>query len=252
MRLAGKIALVTGGSLGIGRAIAIRFAREGAKVAISGRGKAALDETAAVIRERNGEGLAFESDVQHVEQVNAMIDGVLHKWGRIDVLVHNAGINAPVPFLDMPLEQWDRHMNVNLRGAFLVSQRVCQEMAARKQQGSIVFISSVNGLAAEANLAHYNASKGGMNLLAMSIALELAPLGIRVNALCPGFIETRLTKPVIDDAPAIEHYLRSIPMGRVGQPDEIADAALFLASEESRYMTGHCLVVDGGQIVKLS
>lgn len=252
MRLAGKIALVTGGSLGIGRAIAIRFAREGAKVAISGRGKAALDETAAVIRERNGEGLAFESDVQHVEQVNAMIDGMLHKWGRIDVLVHNAGINAPVPFLDMPLEQWDRHMNINLRGAFLVSQRVCQEMAARKQQGSIVFISSVNGLAAEANLAHYNASKGGMNLLAMSIALELAPLGIRVNALCPGFIETRLTKPVIDDAPAIEDYLRSIPMGRVGQPEEIADAALFLASEESRYMTGHCLIVDGGQIVKLS
>lgn len=252
MRLEGKIALVTGGSLGIGRAIAIRFAREGAKVAISGRGKAALDETAAVIRERGGEVLTFESDVQHVGEVNALIDGVLQEWGRIDVLVHNAGINAPVPFLEMPLEHWDRHMNVNLRGAFLVSQRVCQSMAERKRQGSIIFMSSVNGLAAEANLAHYNASKGGMNLLAMSIALELAPLGIRANALCPGFIETRLTKPVIDDAPAIEDYLRTIPMGRVGRPEEIADAALFLASEESRYMTGHCLVVDGGQIIKLS
>lgn len=252
MRLAGKIALVTGGSLGIGRAVAVRFAREGARVAISGRGKAALEEAAAVIREQGGEALTFESDVGHAAQVNAMVDGVLNEWGRIDVLVHNAGINAPVPFLEMPLVQWDRHMNVNLRGTFLVSQRVCREMAARKQPGSIVFMSSVNGLAAEANLAHYNASKGGMNLLAMSIALELAPLGIRVNALCPGFIETRLTQPVIDDAPAILDYLRTIPMGRVGQPEEIADAALFLASDESRYMTGHCLVVDGGQLAKLS
>lgn len=252
MRLAGKIALVTGGSLGIGRAIAIRLVQEGAKAAICGRGKLALEETSYAIRELGGEVLAFETDVQQADQVNAMVDGVLQKWGRIDVLVHNAGINVPVPFLEMPLEQWDRHINVNLRGSFLVSQRVCQEMAARKQSGSVIFVSSVNGLAAEANLAHYNASKGGMNLLAMSIALELAPLGIRVNALCPGFIETRLTKPVIDDAPAIQDYLRTIPMGRVGQPEEIADAALFLASEESRYMTGHCLVVDGGQLIKLS
>lgn len=251
-RLAGKVAIVTGGSLGIGRAIAHAFSREGAKVAICGRGKPALEQTMEEIRQSGGEALVFEADVQHPEPVDAMVDAVLKAWGRIDVLVHNAGVNAPVPFLDMPLSQWDRHIHINLRGTFIVAQRVCKEMAAREQTGSIILMSSVNGLAAEANLAHYNASKGGVNLLAMSIALELAPLGIRCNAICPGFIETRLTKPVIEDAPAIADYLRTIPMGRVGQPEEIADAALFLASDESRYVTGHCLVVDGGQLIKLS
>ncbi|TMV51908.1 SDR family oxidoreductase [Paenibacillus mesophilus] len=252
MRLQQKTALITGGSLGIGRAIAIRFAQEGAKVAISGRGKPALEEAAAMIRDIGGEALIFESDVQDRAQVNKMVDGILERWDRIDVLVHNAGINSPVPFLDMTEEEWDRHIDINLKGAFLVSQRVCREMADRKHHGSVIFISSVNGLAAEANLAHYNASKGGMNLLAMSMAVELAPLGIRVNSLCPGFIETRLTKPVIDNGPLIRDYLRTIPMGRVGQPEEVADAALFLASDESRYMTGHCMVIDGGQLIKLS
>ncbi|MBP1988618.1 SDR family NAD(P)-dependent oxidoreductase [Paenibacillus eucommiae] len=248
----GKIALITGGSLGIGRAIAQRFAWEGAKVAISGRGSAALEEAASFIREQGGEVLILESDVQDQVQVHRMVDDVLHKWGSIDVLVHNAGINNPTPFLDISEAEWDRHININLKGAFLVSQRVCREMVKRKQQGAVILMSSVNGLAAEADLAHYNTSKGGMNLLAMSMALELAPLGIRVNALCPGFIETRLTKPVIDNKQAINDYLKSIPMGRVGQPEEIADAAVFLASEQSRYITGHCLVVDGGQIIKLS
>lgn len=252
MRLKHKTALVTGGSLGIGRAIAIRLAQEGAKVAISGRGKPALEEAAAMIRDKGGEALTFESDVQDRAQVNGMIDGILERWDRIDVLVHNAGINSPVPFLDITEEEWDRHLDINLKGAFLVSQRVCREMADRKHPGSVIFISSVNGLAAEANLAHYNASKGGMNLLAMSMAVELAPLGIRVNSLCPGFIETRLTKPLIDNGPLIRDYLRTIPMGRVGQPEEVADAALFLAGDESRYMTGHCMVVDGGQLIKLS
>lgn len=252
VRLANHIALITGGSLGIGRAIALRFAREGAKVAISGRGRASLEEAAAIIREHGGDVLTLESDVQNQDQVNTMIDHVLEQWGRVDLLVHNAGINEPTPFLDITEEAWDRHMNINLKGAFLVSQRVCKEMIKRQQIGSVVLMSSVNGLAAEADLAHYNASKGGMNMLAMSMALELAPHGIRVNSLCPGFIETRLTKPLMDNAPAIKEYLRTIPMGRVGQPGEIADVALFLASDESRYITGHCMVVDGGQMIKLS
>jgi NAD(P)-dependent dehydrogenase (short-subunit alcohol dehydrogenase family) len=252
MRLDNNIALITGGSLGIGRAIALRFAREGAKVAISGRNRASLEEAAGMIREQGGEVLTLESDVQDQDQVNRKIDQILDKWGRIDVLVHNAGINNPTPFLEITAEEWDRHININLKGAFLVSQRVCKEMTKQQQKGSVILMSSVNGLAAEADLAHYNASKGGLNMLAMSMALELAPLSIRVNSLCPGFIETRLTKPVIDNAPAIQEYLRTIPMGRVGQPDEVADVALFLASEESRYITGHCMVVDGGQMIKLS
>jgi NAD(P)-dependent dehydrogenase (short-subunit alcohol dehydrogenase family) len=125
-------------------------------------------------------------------------------------------------------------------------------MVRQGSGGSIIMMSSVNGLAAEAGQAHYNTTKGGMNSLSMSMALELAEYGIRVNSLCPGFIETRLTKPLIDNPPAIADYLRTIPMKRVGQPDEIASAALFLASDESRYMTGTTMVVDGGQLIKLS
>ncbi|GGD80109.1 SDR family NAD(P)-dependent oxidoreductase [Paenibacillus nasutitermitis] len=252
MRLNNKIALITGGSQGIGRAIAVRFAAEGAKVAISGRGLEALKETAAYITEQGGQVLIFEGDVQYKDQVNQMVDSVINQWGRIDILVNNAGVNHTAAFLEITEEDWDWHMNINLKGTFLVSQRVSLEMVKQNQGGSIIQMSSVNGLAAEADQAHYNTTKGGINLLAMSMALELAHYNIRVNALCPGFIETRLTKPLIDNPPAITSYLQTIPMKRVGQPEDISAAALFMASDESSYMTGHCMVVDGGQIIKLS
>lgn len=252
MRLSGKTAIVTGGSHGIGQAIAVRFAREGANVAICGRGAAALDETAELIRAAGAEVMTMETDVSNKAQVDRFVDETIARWGCIDVAVINAGICEVSPFLDMTEEQWDRHMSVNLKGAFLVSQRVAREMAIRGAGGSIIQMSSVNGLAAEAGQAHYNTTKGGMINLAMSMALELAEYGIRVNALCPGFIETRLTKPLIDNPPAIAEYLRTIPMKRVGRPEDIADAALFLASNESAYMTGTSMVVDGGQLIKLS
>jgi glucose 1-dehydrogenase len=252
MRLNNKVALITGGSQGIGRAIAVRFAAEGAKVAISGRGLEALNETAAYISEQGGQVLIIEGDVQYKEQVERMVDNVMKQWGRIDILVNNAGVNRTAPFLEITEEDWDWHMNINLKGTFLVSQRVSLEMVKQNHGGSIIQMSSVNGLAAEADQAHYNATKGGINLLAMSMALELARYDIRVNSLCPGFIETRLTKPLIDNPLAIGEYLKTIPMQRVGQPEDIAAAALFMASDESSYMTGHCMVVDGGQIIKLS
>lgn len=251
MRLENKIALITGGSLGIGRAIAARFAEEGAKVTITGRSRSALDEAVAEISAQGGDIAALSGDVQYKADVERMVAEVLDRHGRIDVLVLNAGICNPAPFLEITEEEWDRHIAINLKGAFLFGQRVAKEMV-KQGAGSIIHMSSVNGLAAEAGQAHYNTTKGGMNLLAMSMALELAPYGVRVNSLCPGFIETRLTKPLIDNPPAISEYLKTIPMGRVGQPEDIADAALFLASDDSRYMTGHCLVVDGGQLIKLS
>jgi NAD(P)-dependent dehydrogenase (short-subunit alcohol dehydrogenase family) len=252
MRLSGKVALITGGSTGIGKAVAVRYAQEGAKVAITGRDRETLRKTAEEIASSGGEAIFTDGDVQRMEDVRRMVDAVLTRWQTIDIVVNNAGICSPAPFLKIEEEDWDRHMAINLKGTFLAGQATAREMVRLNVKGSIVNMSSVNGLAAEGNQAHYNATKGGINLLTMSMALELAPLGIRVNALCPGFIETRLTKPLIDKPAAIGSYLKTIPMGRVGMPEEIADAALFLASDESRYMTGHCLVVDGGQLIKLS
>lgn len=251
MRLKGKVALVTGGATGIGRAIAERFAREGALVAIAGNEAEALDKAAEQLPEA-GEVIPIHGDVRSREDAGRMVQTVLERWQRIDVLVNSAGICRPAPFLELTEEEWDAHISVNLKGTFLVSQRVAQAMVRLGIGGSIINISSVNGLAAEADQAHYNASKGGVNLLTMSMALELAPYGIRVNALCPGFIETRLTRSLIDNPQAIGPYLKTIPMGRAGQPEEIASAAVFLASDDSSYMTGHCLVVDGGQMIRLS
>ncbi len=252
MRLKDKVAIVTGSSQGIGRAIATRFAAEGAKVAVTGLGKEALEETAAFLRNQGGQAIAIEADVRYRADIDRMVDNTLREWGRIDVLVNNAGVNRTASFLEITEEDWDWHLDVILKGTFLVSQRVAREMVKRGTGGSIIQMSSVNGLAAEADQAHYNAAKGGINLLAMSMAVELATHGIRVNSLCPGFIETPLTKPLINNPPAIADYLRTIPMNRVGQPEEIASAALFMASDESRYMTGHCMVIDGGQVIKLS
>ncbi|MGG1517040.1 SDR family NAD(P)-dependent oxidoreductase [Paenibacillus oryzisoli] len=252
MRLKHKVALVTGGAQGIGRAISLRFAREGAKVMLADVDPKALEKVSELMRAEGAEVLGVVADVQQKSEVDAMIEKAIARWGGLDIVVNSAGICRPAPFLEMTEADWELHLSVNLKGAFLVSQRAAREMVRQGTGGSIIQMSSVNGLAAESYQAHYNASKGGLNLLTMSMALELAEHGIRVNALCPGFIETRLTKPLIDNPQLIEAYVKTIPLQKVGQPEDIADAALFMASDESRYMTGHCMVIDGGQIIKLS
>ncbi len=252
MRLQGKIALITGGSHGIGRATAIRFAHEGAKVVITDVDRSALEQTVNEIHSFGGQALMFVADVQVRAQMVEVFNAVEEQWGPIHVVVNNAGICNLVSFLEIEEEDWERHIAINLTGLFAVSQIAARRMVATGVAGSIIQMSSVNGIRAEANQAHYNASKGGVNLLAMSMAVELAEFGIRVNALCPGFIETRLTKETIDDPIETENYLQTIPMKRVGQPEQIAEAAVFLASEASSYITGHQLVVDGGQVVKLA
>ncbi|SCW34373.1 NAD(P)-dependent dehydrogenase, short-chain alcohol dehydrogenase family [Paenibacillus tianmuensis] len=247
MRLKGKTALITGGTLGIGKAIALKFAQEGAKVAILD-----LEVNEEWMQSYKGEMMGIVCDVQYKSQVDAAIAQVTETFGHIDIAVINAGICELTPFLDITEEAWERHIAINLKGAFLVGQAVAKQMVESGVHGSIIHMSSVNGMRAENTQAHYNASKGGLNLLAMSMAVELASHHIRVNALCPGFIATRLTQAEIDNEAGIKEYLKTIPMKRVGLPEEIADAAVFMASDESRYMTGHCLVIDGGQLIKLA
>ncbi|WP_214627959.1 SDR family NAD(P)-dependent oxidoreductase [Paenibacillus agaridevorans] len=251
MRLLNQHALVTGGSSGIGQAIAYRFAREGARVTVSGNERNALEETVQSIFDFGGKAIAVLADVRSKADVERMAAEAVAAFGPIDTLVNSAGVCKPAPFLDIEEADWDLHIDVNLKGTFLCAQAVAREMI-KQGRGSIIHISSVNGLAAEGDQVHYNASKAGINSLTMSMALELAPHGIRVNGICPGFIHTRLTQPLIDNPQAIEPYLKTIPLGRIGNPEEIAAAALYLASDDSSYMTGHSMVVDGGQFIKLS
>lgn len=252
MRLKGKRTIITGGSRGIGRAIAIRYAQEGAEVIVTGRDEEVAREVCDEINASGGKAYPFGVDVQDSKQVSALIDFAQETYGAVDVLVANAGICEPAHFLDITEESWDRHIDINLKGVFLCGQAVAKLMVETKTPGKIVNMTSVNGLAGEGDQAHYNASKGAITLLTYSMAIDLATHGINVNAIAPGFIDTRLTRPLIDQPAAIGEYVKTIPMGRYGRPEEMAGAAVYLASSDSDYMTGHVMVVDGGQLIKLS
>lgn len=252
MNLEGKVAIVTGGAQGIGKGIVERYVKENAKVAIFDIDKDMLEATEAEMKSMGGDVMTFTVDVLSKEQIFNAVNAVADKWGHIDILVNDAGICPWADFLEIPEEDWDKVMGINLKGYFLMSQAVGRIMSKQKDGGSIIHMSSVNGLAAEAQIAHYNVSKGGINMLTMSMALELAKYNIRVNAICPGFIDTRLNRSDIENEEWLKEYLKTIPMGRVGKPSDIASAAFFLASDDSAYVTGHLLVVDGGQIIKLS
>lgn len=252
MNLEGKVAIVTGGAQGIGKGIVERYVKENAKVAIFDIDKDMLEVTEAEMKSMGGDVITFTVDVLSKEQIFNAVNAVADKWGHIDILVNDAGICPWADFLEIPEEDWDKVMGINLKGYFLMSQAVGRIMSKQKDGGSIIHMSSVNGLAAEAQIAHYNVSKGGINMLTMSMALELAKYNIRVNAICPGFIDTRLNRSDIENEEWLKEYLKTIPMGRVGKPSDIASAAFFLASDDSAYITGHLLVVDGGQIIKLS
>lgn len=252
MNLEGKVAIVTGGAQGIGKGIVERYVKENAKVAIFDIDKDMLEATEAEMKSMGGDVITFTVDVLSKEQIFNAVNAVADKWGHIDILVNDAGICPWADFLEIPEEDWDKVMGINLKGYFLMSQAVGRIMSKQKDGGSIIHMSSVNGLASEAQIAHYNVSKGGINMLTMSMALELAKYNIRVNAICPGFIDTRLNRSDIENEEWLKEYLKTIPMGRVGKPSDIASAAFFLASDDSAYITGHLLVVDGGQIIKLS
>jgi len=249
-RFAGKIAVVTGGGGEIGRATAKRLAAEGATVVAVDLNLQPAEETAAAITESGGKSWAWQTDVSRRDQVEAMANKVFRRHGRIDVLCNIAGIAPPAPFLETTDENWDATINVNLKGVFFCSQIVARLMVAGQIQGNIVNMASTNGLVGETGLVAYNASKFGVVGLTMTAAIELAPHKIRVNAVAPGMIRTKLSQAVLDADPSLaQTYFRDkIPMSRFGEPDEVAAAAAFLASDDASYITGHTLVIDGGQL----
>jgi NAD(P)-dependent dehydrogenase (short-subunit alcohol dehydrogenase family) len=240
-KLDGKVALITGAGSGIGRASAILFAQEGAKVAVADYVPAGGQETVKMIKDSGGEAVFIEADVSKTADVQRMVNATVEAYGRIDILFNNAGINGPlVRTAEASEEDWDRIININLKGVFLASKYSIPVMLSGGG-GAIVNTASIAGFMASPYDAAYSASKGGVIQLTKSIALEYAHQNIRVNCICPGVIETPMAEMEI--LPERAYY---IPQKRKGQPEDIARAALYLASEDSSYVTAASLVVDGG------
>ena len=248
-RLAGKVALITGGGTGIGRAIALAFAREGASVAVAGRRLEKLREVIAEIQRQGGAGLAMECDVSRAKDVERAVKGTVERFGRLNVLVNNAGMLHVSTVEGISEEEWNRVMAVNVNGPFLMSRAVLPEFRKRGG-GAIVNIGSVLGLVAMKDRAAYCASKGGVTMLTKAMAIDHGHENIRVNCICPSIVETELVKGLFDDSEQGEARrkgrLALIPLGRFGQPADVAEMAVFLASEESSWLTGAAIPLDGG------
>jgi NAD(P)-dependent dehydrogenase (short-subunit alcohol dehydrogenase family) len=254
MLLPGKAAIVTGAAQGIGQACAVRLAREGAKVALCDVSAAAVEQAAGGIQASGAEALAVAGDVARPADVSNIVAATLQAFGRIDVLVNNAGVVDDAPFLDLPIEEFDRVLGINLRGAFLMGQAVARQMASQAKgqagtaPGAIVNMSSINEKFALPDHVAYSISKGGISQLTKAMAIALAPLGIRVNAVGPGTIDTPLLENVVRDASFRAKVLSRTPLGRFGRPEEIAAIVAWLASDEASYVTGTTIFADGGRL----
>jgi NAD(P)-dependent dehydrogenase (short-subunit alcohol dehydrogenase family) len=247
-RFENQVAIVTGGAHGIGLATARRLASEGASVVVADLDYDAADHEVQAIKKTGGKAIAVQVDVTSRAEVEAMLALALEHYEQVDVLCNIAGIAVDENFLEITDEKWQKTLDINLTGVFLCSQVVARHMAERRIEGRIVNMASTNGLVGEGDLAAYNASKFGVVGLTMTMAIDLAPYNIRVNSVCPGLIKTRLTEPARINPQWTADYLRKIPLNRFGEPDEVAAAVAFLASTDSGFITGHQLVIDGGQL----
>ena len=244
--LAGKVAIVTGGSKGIGREIALVFAEAGADVVVSSRGlDSSLENVAEEIRTLGRRSLAVPADIRKKSDVERLVQMTLDEFGVIDILVNNAGILLVAPFVDHSEEDWDRIMDTNLKGYYLCSQAVVKRMMAQKQ-GNIINMASIRSIGASRGRVGYCVSKAGVVMLTRVMALEFASSNIRVNAIAPGWIKTQLNKHLWEKPDIIKQIKREVPLGYMAEPSVVAATALFLASDASSYITGHTLVVDGG------
>jgi len=251
--LANKVAIVTGGKRGIGKAIALAFAEAGADVAICGRviEDGELEATAGEIQKLGQRSLAIQADVTRKAEVDNLVQKVMHEFGTIDILVNNAGIMIRAPLLDMPEDDWEKVINVHLKGCYLCCQAVGRIMT-KQGRGNIINIASGAAFKANINRGAYCAAKAGMLMLTRVLALEVGSYNVRVNAIAPGFIKTELNRAIWDDPETLEQFLtrRATPLGRtIGKPSDIVGAALLLASDASSYMTGQTIVVDGGTLL---
>jgi NAD(P)-dependent dehydrogenase (short-subunit alcohol dehydrogenase family) len=251
MRLVSKVALITGGTSGIGEATAILFAKEGASVAVTGRSAERGEKITGAIQRSGGKAVFISTDVRKADDCRRAVDETLKNFRQLDILVNNAGVFYPHTIVDCTEQEWDEQMDVNLKGTFLMSKFALPEMIRRKS-GVIINNSSGWGLVGGDSAVAYCASKGGVVLLTKAMAIDHGPQGVRVNCICPGDVDT----PMLPEDARMrglnwKDYLAGCanrPLGRIGTPDEIAQAALFLASDDSSFMTGAALVVDGGGV----
>jgi NAD(P)-dependent dehydrogenase (short-subunit alcohol dehydrogenase family) len=246
--LDGKVAIVAGGSRGIGKAIALGFAEQGARLALASRKQEALDNVAEEIRRKGTECLAMACHMGKPDQIRSFFDSVVETYGTVDILVNNAATNPYFgTFIDAPEEAWDKTLDVNLKGPFLMTQAAARIMI-QKGGGSIINISSVGAFRANPMQGIYGVTKAGMVNMTKTFAQELAPVKVRVNAICPGLTETKFSEVLIQTKEIYDLALQKIPMKRHAQPEEIVGAALYLASDASSYVTGSCITVDGGMM----
>jgi len=246
-KLTGKAAIVTGASRGIGRAIALKLAEEGAKVAVNYSGsQAKADEVVDLIRQNGGEAFSVQADVANAESVQEMVAQTMEHFGSVDILVNNAGITRDNLLMRMKEDEWDDVMNTNLKGVFICTKAVTRQMM-KQRSGKIVNISSIVGVAGNPGQANYVAAKAGVIGLTKTAAKELASRNIHVNAVAPGFITTEMTEELPEEVKG--QMLSQIPLGKLGNPEDVAKAVVFLSTSDSDYMTGQTLHIDGGMVM---
>ena len=242
MRLKDKTAIITGGGTGIGLATARAFCKEGAKVILFGRRKEKLEKA---VEKLDGSAIIVQGDMTNNNDLDKLINKTLHNFKKIDVLVNNAGLFNGSPLHEISDSQWDEIMDINIRSVFQLTRRVLPAMLSQKY-GNIIHISSILGLIAVPQVAAYNVSKGALNQFSRSIAVEYGSSGIRSNSICPGLIATDMTADLMKDADLMKEWSKEYPIGRFGKPEDVANACLYLASDESSFVTGITLPVDGG------